>query len=106
MGEDGDVYVYLYDYSQVTDAEMESSGDVVLTMEYDPELVPGCSPVIHVIDGGSGQPAPSSVGTDEIMDGSILNEDLSDEVKDKILGDLTDEEMEDWFEDEPEQEEG
>lgn len=108
MGEDGDVFVYLYDYSQVMDAEMDETdtGDVTLTMVYDPEAVPGCSPVVHVIDGGSGQPAPSSVGTDEIMDGSILNEDLSDEVKDKILGDLTDEEMEDWFEDEPEQEEG
>lgn len=34
--------------------------------------------------GGGGQPGPDSVGTDEIIDGSVQEEDLSDEVKDKM----------------------
>lgn len=34
--------------------------------------------------GGGGQPGPDTVGTDEIIDGSVQEEDLSDEVKDKM----------------------
>ncbi len=34
--------------------------------------------------GGGGQPAPDTVGTDEIIDGSVQEEDLSDDVKDKM----------------------
>ena len=34
--------------------------------------------------GGGGQPDPDTVGTDEIIDGSVQEEDLSDDVKDKM----------------------
>ena len=34
--------------------------------------------------GGGGQPGPDTVGTDEIIDGSVQEEDLSDDVKDKM----------------------
>ena len=34
--------------------------------------------------GGGGQPGPDTVGTEEIIDGSVQEEDLSDEVKDKM----------------------
>ncbi len=34
--------------------------------------------------GGGGQPGHDTVGTDEIIDGSVQEEDLSDEVKDKM----------------------
>lgn len=34
--------------------------------------------------GGGGQPGPDTVGTDEIIDGSVQEEDLSDNVKDKM----------------------
>ena len=99
MGDEGDLFVYLYDYSQVMDAEMNEDGDITLTMVYDPEAVPGCSPVIHVVDGGSGHPEPSSVGSDEIKDGSIRNEDLSDEVKNDLFTDdkrVTQEELDNF----------
>lgn len=55
--------------------------------------------------GGSGQPAPNSVGTEEIKDGSVQMEDLSPEVR-KGLDELdnislTDEDIEKWFDDDP-----
>ena len=34
--------------------------------------------------GGGGQPGPDTVGTEEIIDGSVQEEDLSDDVKDKM----------------------
>ena len=34
--------------------------------------------------GGGGTPGPDTVGTEEIIDGSVQEEDLSDEVKDKM----------------------
>ena len=55
--------------------------------------------------GGSGQPAPNSVGTEEIKDESVQMEDLSPEVR-KGLDELdnislTDEDIEKWFDDDP-----
>jgi len=33
---------------------------------------------------GSGTPGPDSVGTDQIIDGSVIMDDLNDSVKEKI----------------------
>ena len=33
MGDDGDIFVYLYDYSQVVDAEMDEDGNITLILE-------------------------------------------------------------------------
>lgn len=35
--------------------------------------------------GGGGQPGPDTVGTSEIIDGSVQTEDLSDEVKEDMI---------------------
>ena len=54
--------------------------------------------------GESSQPAPNSVGTDEIKDGSIKRQDLSDDIQ-NTLNDVSDEnvvsesELEDSWED-------
>ena len=42
----------------------------------------------YVLSGGSGGPLPpGSVGTEQIIDDSVLMEDLNHEVKDKMLTD-------------------
>lgn len=43
--------------------------------------------------GSSGRPGPDSVGSDEIIDGSILLEDLNKEVKDKMVDHVSPEEL-------------
>lgn len=40
--------------------------------------------VIWPEDHEGGDPGPNTVGTDEIINGSVQEEDLSDEVKDKM----------------------
>lgn len=58
--------------------------------------------------GGSGsQPAPDSVGTEEIRDGSVGMVDLDEEVKTELGGNLTEQDIEGIFypDTEPEDEE-
>ena len=38
----------------------------------------------YVFTGGGGVPAPNSVGTEQIIDGAVEEEDLHDDVKDRM----------------------
>lgn len=38
----------------------------------------------YVFAGGGGQPGPDTVGTEQIIDDSVMMEDLNDSVKEKI----------------------
>ena len=38
----------------------------------------------YVFAGGGGQPGPDSVGTEEIKDGAVEEQDLNDSVKDRM----------------------
>lgn len=42
-----------------------------------------------------------SVGTEQIKDDAVMFRDLNEEVRDKMLNSLTDEDMEKWFDDDP-----
>ena len=42
-----------------------------------------------------------SVGTEQIKNEAVMLQDLNPEVKDKMLNNLTDEDMEKWFDDDP-----
>ena len=42
-------------------------------------------PVIWPEDHEGGKPGPDSVGTEEIIDGSVQMEDLGDDVKDEMI---------------------
>ena len=57
--------------------EHKTSGDeLIMTMPL-PESGGG--------GGGGSQPGPNTVGTDEIVDNSIMMEDLNEEVKDAMM---------------------
>ena len=38
----------------------------------------------YVISGGGGTPGPNTVGTEQIIDGAVEEEDLHDDVKDRM----------------------
>ena len=38
----------------------------------------------YVISGGGGTPGPNTVGTDQIIDGAVEEQDLNDHVKDRM----------------------
>lgn len=38
----------------------------------------------YELDGGGGKPEPNSVGTDEIIDGAVEEQDLNNSVKDRM----------------------
>lgn len=38
----------------------------------------------YEFDGGGGQPGPNTVGTEQIIDGAVEEQDLHDDVKDRM----------------------
>ena len=48
------------------------------------KLIIDCGGIDYVFSGGGGTPGPDTVGTEQIIDGAVQEQDLNDNVKDRM----------------------